>query len=324
MKEIVEMKKVKVQFVNKGFLIVILLLMGLIARGEKKYLILDSKDTRYSIKHYKMHTNELYKTNLRIELYNVIFPKKTNQHERILVISALPDLSTGKLWKEIKLGEVEGNAIDPSDYIRFESPVTGFKNNVFDLKKFNEIKLVKHDSGRWWVSTNCLIESFEIVPQGLPYFPSIYGQIVLDQNPVTINEFIKNFPPTEYKDILGLPFLLTDVGGQADNLNGWRTWKEFLSKKITVNGNEEGFQFWTSAATNVADSYDVSQGLGRFIYIPGKGIIGGSYDFYFMTLPGIYLNKPGEKIYSHRLTSDQWNENIINEKIMIAEGFTID
>ena len=330
MNRIYEEIKVKQLIVSKYFLLFILLVLGFHANADKKYLIIDSTDMAYTIKHYWLNTHELYDTDFNIETYNIIFSKglnmanKVNRHERILLVSLLPDVSTGELWEEIDENEIEGNTFDPKEYIRTVSPVSGFRNNVFDLKKFNETRLVKKESGRWWVSLNCLTESFEIVPLGLPYFSSVYGQLVLDQNAVTIKEFVENYPSEEYSNVLGIPLLLSGRGGSADNLNGWRTWKEFLSKTVSVNGTAKGYQFWTCAATNVADYYDVCQGVGRFIYVPGEGIIGGSYDFYFKKPPGLYLSKPGKRIYSHRLTSEQWDKNILEEKLMIAEGFSMD
>lgn len=330
MKEIHEKIKAKGQNVNKFFLLIILIASGLDAIAQGKYLVIDSTDAGYATKHYRLNTRDLYDTDFNIETFNILFSEKynssknLNQYERILLVSVLPDISTGKLWEEIDAKDIKEHTIGPAEYVRSVSPVLGFKNNVFDLKKFNETRLVKEEEGKCWVSLNCLIESFEIVPNGLPFFSSIYGQLILDQNMVAIKEFVENYPPEEYKDVLDIPLLLSGRGGSADNLNGWRTWKEFLSKVVSVNGRGKGYQFWTCAATNVADNYDANQGVGRFIYVPGKGIIGGSYDFYFLRPPSHYLAKSGKNIYSHRLTSEQWDRNIIEEKVMIAEGFTIE
>lgn len=84
--------------------------------------------------------------------------------------------------------------------------------------------------------------------------------------------------------------------------------KEFLSRKYLIKG-AEAYQFWTYTDWHEDyRSYEYNRGIDRFVYIPGKGIIGGSYDFYF---------------FKHRkelnLTISKFIENMLEEKVMIAD-----
>src|SRR5690606_25018228 len=137
--------------------------------------------------------------------FNVIFPKQHNRHERLLLITALPDVVTGELWEEIDEDKIIGNTINPSELLSGESSIIGFRTDVPKLKTLNKPKLVKKDSGRWWVAKNTLTEPFEIIQKELPYFPSLYGHLVLEQPIVTIKEFVKNYPPEDFKGVLGIP-----------------------------------------------------------------------------------------------------------------------
>lgn len=62
MKGILEKTKVKEQIVNKWFVLVILLVVGFNANADRKYLVIDSTDTAYTTKHYRLNTQELYNT----------------------------------------------------------------------------------------------------------------------------------------------------------------------------------------------------------------------------------------------------------------------
>jgi len=49
------------------------------------------------------------------------------------------------------------------------------------------------------------------------------------------------------------------------------SFRNYLSKEYTITG-KKAYQFW---------AFDEYRGIDRFLYIPDKGIVGGSYDFYF-------------------------------------------
>jgi hypothetical protein len=78
-----------------------------------------------------------------------------------------------------------------------------------------------------------------------------------------------------------------------------------------LKNNSDGYQFWTFIDWTAPDSsYYIERGIDRFVYLQGKGIIGGSFDFYF------YFNRKKLPIkYTDFLN------NIKEEKVMIADNF---
>lgn len=56
---------------------------------------------------------------------------------------------------------------------------------------------------------------------------------------------------------------------------------EYQSKKIRI-GEFEAYQYWTYTDWHENTiGYEVERGIDRFVYVPDKGIVGGSFDFYF-------------------------------------------
>lgn len=292
--------------------------------ASSQFLVLNKDDSVYNLKHYVLNTKELYNTDFNIEVFNVIYPEQHNQHERILLVTVLPDVLTGELWEEIESKDVENKTIEADAYCREIFPLGSFNNNMLALKTLNKIRLLKKENNKVWVSKNCLVEAFEIIQEEPVFFSSLYGQLALNQGTISIQDFVKQYSPSTSNQIDGSALSSLTVPGQSADLNGWRVWKEFLSRKVTINDREVGYQFWTSAKTNVADNYDVSQGIGRFVYVPTRGIVGGSYDFYFRNPPGVYRELVGKKVYTHQLTNKEWYQAVLNEKIMTAEGIVID
>src|SRR5690606_35677783 len=129
--QVLEKIKIKQEIVIKWFVFVTLLVVAFHANAHRKYLLINSTDTAYTIKHYRLNTQELYDTDFNIETYNIIFSKRhnfsnqVNQYERILLVSLLPDVATGELWEEINVNDIEENTIDPAEYVRTVSPVLG-------------------------------------------------------------------------------------------------------------------------------------------------------------------------------------------------------
>jgi len=54
----------------------------------------------------------------------------------------------------------------------------------------------------------------------------------------------------------------------------------FRSGSVQING-KEAYKFWKYAGWNVADGSNFRRGIDCFLFMPGVGIVGGSFDFYF-------------------------------------------
>lgn len=100
------------------------------------------------------------------------------------------------------------------------------------------------------------------------------------------------------------PLILRE--SQIQNLNVIYSVHNYLSKEYLIKGNK-AYQFWTLDGWWYYDGLNEYRGIDRFVYIPEKGIVGGSYDFYFGYEKGYSISN-----------AILW-DNIINEKVMIAE-----
>lgn len=86
--------------------------------------------------------------------------------------------------------------------------------------------------------------------------------------------------------------------------------KEFLSEIINTATGNRLYKFWTFTDWREHPTFfEVERGIDRFVYVPGKGIVGGSFDFYF---------------YHYRaklnLTIADFIKNIDKEKVMVDES----
>lgn len=167
---------------------------------------------------------------------------------------------------------------------------------------------MKKENENYYVSKMCLTEFFSISDIKFPLVSS-YGTINIAEQKVTIQEMAKSF-----KQQFPEKNFIMDVRNGILNrqLDALYSFRNYLSKEYTIKGNK-AYQFWTFDGWWTHDGYDEHRGIDRFLYIPDKGIVGGSYDFYFMFKPKISSND-----YFTVSTSKLWN-NIINEKIMVAK-----
>jgi hypothetical protein len=179
-------------------------------------------------------------------------------------------------------------------------------DNTPERKSLN-YKLLKKENGIYYAAKNCLTEFFSISNIEFPLISS-YGVINISDKLVSINQmqtsFKKQFPNTQFiMDVREENFLR--------NMSISYSYRNYLSKVIEIK-NETAYQFWTFDGWWAQDGYNEHRGIDRFLYIPKKGIVGGSYDFYFRLKPKISSNK-----YFTESDKKLW-ENIISEKIMIA------
>jgi len=98
--------------------------------------------------------------------------------------------------------------------------------------------------------------------------------------------------------------------------------REYLSRILEING-EQAYQFWTLTDWSSPSSYSYNRGVDRFVYMPDKGIVGGSYDFYFL----VEFDRGWDRVFNikgdlrprHRKTKEELWQNVIQEKVMLAE-----
>lgn len=282
----------------------------------QKYILLDSLKTR--TKEYTLKTKKLYGIDKKITMYNVF------SNNIIILFTVLPQ-NEDKIYKTevtdynklasiigtVKVEKQKNQDIDweKIEYDKIKDKIRGVWNIESDMmsewgwditpeKKTFEYQLVKKIGKDYYAAKNCLTEVFSIET---PKYPIItpYGTINITEPKVTIREMLDAFKKQYPKDVFPL-----DIWEKSQSRGGDGIYvvRNYLSKEYKVK-NEKAYQFWTldSWWTMHGDSHH--RGIDRFVYIPGKGIVGGSYDFYF------------RKFMINKLLWD----NIINEKVMIAE-----
>lgn len=277
----------------------------------QKYLLLDSLKSNFSVNEYTLDTKDIYNFKKDINLYNV-FVSKNN----ILLITVLPDLDErilprmderGNNWHIINIDDIKDKIISKDKLMRLV--VEWYMNNTPD-KKTLEYQLVKKENGSYYISKTCLTELFSIVNLKFPLVSS-YGAINIGEKKVTIKEmersFVMQFPKQDF-----IMDVTTDNMQRTIQRFDSYSFRNYLSKEYTIKGNK-AYQFWTFDGWWEIDGYNEYRGIDRFLYIPNKGIVGGSYDFYFRAA------RPRASSNNFAVSDYELWGNIINEKIMIAK-----
>ncbi len=291
----------------KVILTITLLISNLFLAQE--YFLLDDLKTNFKINEYTLDTKDLYNIQKDINVFNIFISK-----ENILLLSVLPDLDEnilprtderGNNWMIINYDKIKDKVFSKEKML---SMLSDWKMNNTSEKKTFQYKLIKKENGSYYVSKKCLTEFFSIANLESPLV-STYGTINISEKKVTIQQMEKSFK----KQIPSQKFIMDPRDADlSKNIDIPYSFRNYLSKELLIKG-EKAYQFWTFDGWWMQDGYDEHRGIDRFLYIPDKGIVGGSYDFYFKLKP-----KNSSNEYYTATNGLLWN-NIINEKIMIAK-----
>lgn len=276
---------------------------------DKKYISLNMLDSLYEVNRFTLNTRELYGVDETIELYNV-------KVVGIALFSVLPDFTCETNWEELPFEAIKDLLISDREFNRL---VRGADLSRASKTKSMEFSLVKEDNGRYWVSRVCLLELFGPNNYTSDHYPSIFnvrqGTLNTKQSLIGIGEM-----KTVFEDEMDWPFPLDIRGGGMTILpNRHELEREYLSQ-VSYIGGLQAFQFWILSDWSAGGSYSFHRGIDRLVYIPEKGIVGGSFDFYFLAdldrgWPGAVLDlRP-----RHRKTREELWQNVIHEKVMLAE-----
>ncbi|KQS93490.1 hypothetical protein [Chryseobacterium sp. Leaf394] len=274
----------------------------------QEFFFLDDLKRDFKVQEYTLDTKDIYNIKKNINMYNIYISKNN-----ILLLSVLPDLDEiilpgmnerGNNWMLIDYDEVREKIFSKDDLQKLYDN-WGLDNTP--EKKTLEYKFLRKENGMYYVSKQCLTEFFSISALKSPMVTT-YGTINTQENKVTIKQMEKSFKKQFPNQIFIMDVREGILGKDLSNSYGFRN---YLSKEYSVKGNK-AYQFWTFDGWWAHDGYNEHRGIDRFLYIPDKGIVGGSYDFYFRLKPKISSDN-----YYHAPTGLLWH-NTINEKIMIA------
>ncbi|KUG13995.1 hypothetical protein AMC91_01715 [Elizabethkingia miricola] len=289
--------------------------------SAQKYILLDSLETKP--KEYTLKTKELYGIDKKITIYNVF-----SSSNMIVLFTVLPQYEA-KIYKTEntdyeKLANIIGTTKiekqkkedinwEKVDYDKIKDKVKEVWNIESDMtsewgwditpeKKTFEYQVVKKIGENYYAAKNCLTEVFNIESPKYPIITS-YGTMNITEPKVTIKEMQEAFKKQYPKDTFPLDIW---EKSQSRGGDGVYTVRNYLSREYKIK-NDNAYQFWTLDSWWSIHGDNRHRGIDRFVYIPGKGIVGGSYDFYFRDPRGF------------RIADTVLWQNIINEKVMIAE-----
>ncbi|AIM39257.1 hypothetical protein KO02_23130 [Sphingobacterium sp. ML3W] len=288
--------------------------------GQTKYFVLENNTKDFEVSRFTMNTQSLYGINREVILFNLLKKEDTLIGEdgklngqsdyNIILFSILPNLTGKEDWEKIDVDTIQSSFItlDELEQLHTKNSLSYFNNVVKDTTKyFNTYKIIVKKENNYYVPKFCLLQFYSV--RNRPHvFTNVYGTINTEDSRYTIIEFEKIFKETYPR----LDFPLNRIDKEPLSFMDWtRDRKEYLSKKFTLKNNLIGYQFWTYIDWTKHDfQYDFERGIDRFLYLPGKGIIGGSFDFYF---------------YFHRkklpIKYSDFIQNIKEEKLMIADSF---
>jgi len=266
------------------------------------YIMLDSLNKNFKVNSYTLYTKELYDIDGKIELYSF----DMWGGNILLVLSVLPSFTEKGNWKKVNFDSIKDKILTGSQIRRYATDI--YNSKEISSEDINTLKfaLVKKADGHYYVSNVCLTERFNVRNYTFPLIATRKKTINIGSPAITIQEFNKK-----------LPQYMTSMNPKNDHsllLDRGLLENYYLSKKLVI-GKDTAYQFWNFTDWQVMDGWNVQRGVDRFIYIPGKGIVGGSYDFWFAFKPWRedYIVK-GVPVSREKL----W-DNIINERIILAE-----
>ena len=260
----------------------------------KKYFLLEDLSKLYKKTEYTLNSKELYGIDKNIKVYNFF----TN-YNAIILISALPSLKNNNDWIKISYKIIKNKILTKNEINDFE--ISRSLSNPPEMKTM-EFGIIKKIGDEYFIPNECLIEFFNYGDYEYPFITR-YGTINTKEQLFTIKDMIK-FYESKYPQKQFPLDVRNKYGAFVENV----VVKNYLSKKYKIK-NDDAYQLWTFDSWKVYDGYNIQRGIDRFIYIPQKGIVGGSYDFYFTFVP-----KKNPPISAEK----EW-DNILNEKVMIAE-----
>lgn len=268
----------------------------------QQYLLLDELEKEYTIKKYTLNTKKMYNIDGNIEMYNM-FVKNFRADDNdvcIYLFSILPDLNTGITWQKIhNIDSLNTKIIS----------IKEFENNFENKKYFNDFQLIKYEKNTYFVSENCLLESFLFV--NYPAYFHISGKYIVNiGQQITTPYDIRKFYNKERK------YPMEDSSVYMDNYL-----KSIYLSKIQEEKGKKIYRFWTfddwykgdcshcySKKNKEKEDYSYHRGIDRFAYIEGKGIVGGSYDFYFDMVDYYYCIR---KVVKHDI---MWAKELFPER----------
>ncbi|MEN5436510.1 hypothetical protein ABE545_22965 [Sphingobacterium faecium] len=299
-----------------------LLFVPVSVSAQVKYYMIPDQTDGYIINQYNLSTEKLYGIKKNVELFCLTFPvidtirngdlQNPNIDFNIVLLSVLHDLTSNSDWTEINIDSVSNDLITHSHLKRLFSLNTysEFNKQYGDKNKyFDEYQIIKKFDKKYYKSKHCLLQFFAV--RNRPsVFQNSFGTINTEQEPLSVLKMEHIFKKRYPKDTFPL-YTIGESPYSYSSFDYLRDRKEYLAKVIKLSNDNLAYQFWTYTNWHKhRHEFEFDRGIDRFVYLPGKGIIGGSFDFYF---------------YFHRkklpIQYSDFVQNIKDEKVMMADQF---
>ncbi|MGJ1267026.1 hypothetical protein ACR78G_07540 [Sphingobacterium spiritivorum] len=303
----------KTEVVKNVLISIFISLFSITALAQQtNFLIdLDSVAEEYSVSHFSLSTRDIYGTNDSVYLFNVMPKYIENPRENpefakdrikyLFMFAIFPTLNSDKQWTTYEKFPHNINILSFKQLLADGPSNIELKNKP---KMPDRYGILIKKGQKYYKSNISYMQTFY-----LNNYPSAFNVpanvININQQIISIKDMEKIYE-TNYKG-RDLP-IFPNVSFQGfDNIGLERF---YLSRKSRIK-NMDAYQFWTfKPRYEVSHGESWEQGIDRFIYIPDKGIVGGSFDFYF---------------YYHRqklgMTTLDFKNNIKQEKLMLAEQY---
>lgn len=232
-----------------------------------------------SIKSYTLKTNTLYsETNEDLKIFNYYLAK-----DKIILFSVFANRKSKNLWQLLdssrikniesgrQLNDIYINAINQARYRPYD--VLG------NIKRQDIIPIVSID-GKYYMPAGFWLVEFFLVSQKATVYPNENAPCIINiaSEPITLKAYTDKLKEinTGYRSHFTNPFYFYSPSSVFTH-----TPSIFRSFDTKFN-KQHVYRFYTlNNSMIIADTYNFIRGIDRFAYIPGKGIVGGSFDFYF-------------------------------------------
>lgn len=287
------------------------------ACGQQLYFMidLDYKSTDYKITHFNLSAKELYGVEKHVEIFNVLpllneDPRQNSQINKqksryLFTFSVLPVFDSTSNW--ISYSKKPTNLVSLSFNDLLNLGNRSIQQNQA-LKTADRYALLLKKDNKYYTSKSSFLQIFYVRD-----YPAEFSvpHNVIDTNQTFLT--VRAMKEIYEKEFKGGEFpLLPNVDSR--DFDSQKLERFYLSKKIPL-GQVEGYQFWTFAPWGgVMDDVEWQRGIDRFVYVSNKGIVGGSYDFYFKdSLPKQY-----PPLARRNINMLEFKNNILDEKIMLG------
>ncbi len=287
--------------------------------GQRPYFMidLDAQSEDYKITHFSLATKELYGIDLDIDVFNVLplfkeNPRFSDEYLRaptryLFTFSVLPVFDGKSKWIEYDQKPTDLN------YVSFERLRALGVKTVQDAQYLDnpaQYAVLFKKGNKYYASRSSFLQVFYV--QDYPDVFTIPLHVVDINQPLLTVKGMRDIYENEFK---GGEFPIVP-GVYSQKYDNYHLERFYLSSKIALRGGDIGYQFWTFLPWGrVMDDHEWHRGIDRFVYVPNKGIVGGSYDFYFKDP----LPKDYKRVARRNINMAEFKKNIYDEKIMLAK-----